>query len=356
MKTRRSRRSAAALTLLAAVLAVLTAAATALAAPPREVSQPTLEGGPFRQGSTVTAGNGVWSNSPTSFTYQWLRCDANGAACGNIAGATNQNYRLVQADVGRTVLVRVTARNADGGRTANSKPSPVIGDNRAPQAVGEPTISGTAAVGQQLTASPGTWSNIPDRYTYQWQQCDSAGAACAVIAGATGTVFGVRSADLGKTIRVEVTAINPFGRTRKTSNATGIVRASGGGGGGTAVSITNVSLPDRLVISAVSFSPSAIRNRSDLVTMRVRVSDTRGRLVQGALVLAEAIPFGRVNTSAETASDSNGIATITFRPTLRLPIVRNTAVQFFLRARKSGENVLAGVSTRRLVQVRIIPG
>ena len=357
MNTRRSRRSAAALTLLAAVLAVLTAAATALAAPPRELSQPTLEGGPFRQGSVVIAGNGVWSNSPTSFTYQWLRCDANGAGCGNIAAATNQRYRLVQADVGRTVLVRVTARNADGARTANTKPSPVIGDNAAPRAVVEPSISGTAAVGQQLTANPGTWTNIPDRYTYQWQQCDAAGAACAAIAGATGTVFGVRSADLGRTLRVEVSAINPFGRTPRTSNATGIVRATGGGGGGgTAVSITNVSLPDRLVITAVSFSPSAIRNRSDLVTMRVRVNDTRSRLVQGALVLAEAIPFGRVNTSAETATDSNGVATLTFRPTIRLPIVRNTAVQFFLRARKAGENVLAGVSTRRLVQVRIIPG
>lgn len=355
MKTRRSRRSAAALTLLAAFLVVLTAAATALAAPPRENSQPTLEGGPFRQGSTVIAGNGVWSNSPTSFTYQWLRCDANGAACGNIAGATNQRYRLVQADVARTVLVRVTARNADGARTANSKPSPVIGDNAAPRPVVEPSVSGTPAVGQELTANPGTWTNIPDRFAYQWQQCDSAGAACAAISGATGSIFGVRSADLGRTLRVEVTAINPFGGTRKTSNATGIVRASAGGGG-TAVAIANVSLPDRLVISAVSFSPTAIRNRSDLVTMRVRVSDTRNRLVQGALVLADAIPFGRVNTSPETATDSNGIATITFRPTIRLPIVRNTALQFFLRARKAGENVLAGVSTRRLVQVRVVPG
>jgi hypothetical protein len=90
--------------------------------------------------------------------------------------------------------------------------------------------------------------------------------------------------------------------------------------------------------------------------MRVRVTDTRNRLVQGALVLADAIPFGRVNTSAETATDANGIATITFRPTIRLPIVRNTAVQFFLRARKAGEDVLAGVSTRRLIQVRVVPG
>ena len=212
------------------------------------------------------------------------------------------------------------------------------------------------AVGQELTANPGTWTNIPDRFTYQWQQCDPAGAACAAIAGATGSIFGVRSADLGRTLRVEVTAINPHGRTRKTSNATGVVRATPTGGAGTVVSIASISLPERLVISAVTFSPSAIHNRREVVTMRVRVTDTRARLVQGALVLAEGVPFGRVNTSAETTTDSTGIATITFRPTARLPIVRNTAVQFFLRARKAGENVLAGVSTRRLVQVRVVPG
>lgn len=356
MSKRRAWRSGAGLTLLATILTALTAAATALAAVPREVSQPTLEGGPFRQGSTVTAGNGVWANSPTSFTYQWLRCDANGNGCGNISGATSRGYKLVQADVDRTVLVRVTARNADGSRTANSKPSPVIGDNAAPRVVSEPSISGQAAVGQQLTANPGTWKNIPDRFAYQWLQCNSAGGGCAAIGGATGSVFGVRSDDVGRTIRVEVTAINPFGRTRRTSNATGIVQSTPTGGSGTVVSIANVSLPDRLVISAVSFSPSAIRNRREIVTMRVRVTDTRNRLVQGALVLAEGIPFGRVNTSAETSTDARGIATITFRPTIRLPLRRNTAVQFFLRARKAGENVLAGVSTRRLVQIRIAPG
>jgi hypothetical protein len=58
----------------------------------------------------------------------------------------------------------------------------------------------------------------------------------------------------------------------------------------------------------------------------------------------------------EVATDANGIATMQFRPTARLPIRSGTAVQFFLRARKAGENVLAGVSTRRLVQIRIVPG
>jgi hypothetical protein len=355
MTKRRTWRAGAGAALLVTILAALVAAATALAAPPRELSQPTIEGDSFRQGSTLAAGNGVWSGNPTSFAYQWLRCDANGNACGSINGATSRTYRLAQADVDRTVLVRVTARNADGARTANSKPTQVIGDNAAPRLVTEPSISGEPIVGQELNAIPGVWKNIPDRYTYQWQQCNNAGGACVAISGATGSIFGVRSADVGKTLRVEVTAINPFGRTRKTTNATGIVQATPTGGAGTVVSIANVSLPERLVISTVTFTPSAIRNRRDVVTMRVKITDTRNRLVQGALVLAEGIPFGRVNTSAETSTDSRGIATITFRPTARLPMIRNTAVQFFLRARKAGENVLAGVSTRRLVQVRIVP-
>jgi hypothetical protein len=120
------------------------------------------------------------------------------------------------------------------------------------------------------------------------------------------------------------------------------------------VPVTSVSLPNRLVISAFASTP--IRNRTDAITMKIRVSDTRGRLVSGALVLASGIPFGRVTTAPEATTDSNGIATISVRATVRLPLRRGTAVQFFLRARKAGDDILAGVSSRRLVQVQVIPG
>ncbi len=360
MRKHNSRRFAATWSLLAAVLVGLVAAATALAAAPRSTSPPTLEG-TFREGSTLTTGNGIWANSPTSFTYQWLRCDANGNACANIAGATTNSYKLVQADVARTVLSQVTARNADGSTTANSKPSPVIADNTAPKNTKEPTISGSPVVGETLTADEGTFTGGPDRFRYQWKQCDTNGSACVSIAGATGKTYGVRSADVGKRLRVEVTAINNKGQSTAVSNATAVVRASGttpppGGGGGNAVPVSSVSLPDRLVTSAVSFAPTAIRNRFDVVTLKVRVSDTRGRLVQGALVYATGVPFGLITTMPETATGSDGIATLQFRPTARLVIRGGTAVQIFLRVRKPGDNVLAGVSSRRLVQVRIVPG
>jgi len=82
----------------------------------------------------------------------------------------------------------------------------------------------------------------------------------------------------------------------------------------------------------------------------------RGRLIQGAPVLATGIPFGRVTETPEGITDANGIATIAFRPTARLPFLRGASVVFFLRARKPGENPLAGVSTRRLVQITVRPG
>lgn len=354
MKSLTGRRAAATSTLLAAVLVGLLAATTATAAPPREVSQPTLEGSAFYDGRTVRAGTGIWANSPTSFSYRWLRCDAAGDNCANIANATSASYRLRQADVGRTVRALVTARNADGSRTANSRQSPVVGDNVAPRNTAAPSISGSAVVGGQLTAVEGSWANAPRRFGYQWQQCDASGGGCGAIAGATGKIYGVRTADAGRTLRVEVTAVNPFGQRTATSAQTGIVRAVGTGGG-TSVSVANVALPVRLVITAVSFSPTTIPNRRTTMTMRVRVNDTLGRLVSGALVHASGIPFGRVTTMPETATDANGVATLRFRATTRLPIQRNTALQVFLRARKPGENPLAGVSTRRLVQVRISP-
>jgi len=355
MRKQNRRKFTAISSLLAVVLIGLVAAATALAAAPRTTSPPTLEG-TFRQDSTLQTSNGLWANTPSSFTYQWQRCDSNGNACANITGATNNSYKLVSADAGQTVRTLVTAKNADGSSTANSKPSPVIADNTAPKNTALPTISGSAIAGEELTADPGAFTGAPDRYTYRWNRCDTAGSAC-VSTSSTGKVYGVRTADVGKTLRVEVTAINDKGRSTAVSNATAVVRASGSPPPSeNAVAVANVSLPDRLVTSAVSFSPTAIHNRYDLVTLSIRVSDTRGRLVQGALVYATGVPFGTITTMPETPTGSNGVATLQFRPTARLTIRGGSAVQLFLRVRKPGDNVLAGVSSRRLVQVRIVPG
>jgi hypothetical protein len=68
-------------------------------------------------GQTLSASTGSWTNAPTSYAYQWRRCDSAGAACVNV-GAGASSYVLSAADVGATVRVVVTASNASGPSAA----------------------------------------------------------------------------------------------------------------------------------------------------------------------------------------------------------------------------------------------
>jgi hypothetical protein len=73
--------------------------------------------GTAQVGLTLTSTTGNWTNSPTSFAYQWARCDAAGANCAPIVGATSSAYTLTAAEVGATVRVSVTASNRLGPST-----------------------------------------------------------------------------------------------------------------------------------------------------------------------------------------------------------------------------------------------
>jgi hypothetical protein len=186
-------------------------AAARTAAVPQNTSPPTI-GGTAREGNTLAARNGTWTNAPTSFAYQWQRCGADGTGCADISGATSQTYTLAAADADHTVRVQVTAKNADGQTTASSAPTAVVSSRSAPVNTARPTISGTPKVGEELTASNGTWSGGVTSFTYQWQRCTSS-SNCANVDGATARTYGVRTADVGDTLRVGVTAHNASGST-----------------------------------------------------------------------------------------------------------------------------------------------
>jgi streptogramin lyase len=68
-----------------------------------------------------TTTTGGWTNEPTSYAYQWQRCNATGGECVNISGATSSTYTPVEADVEHTLVVKVTATNSNGSATAYSK-------------------------------------------------------------------------------------------------------------------------------------------------------------------------------------------------------------------------------------------
>ena len=181
-------------------------------------------------GATLTTSNGNWSNSPTGYTYEWRRCDATGANCSSIAGATSPNYVLAASDAGRTLRAVVTASNPAGSASATSNPSAVVvaapPARNAPVNTALPALSGTAQVDATLTASTGSWSNSPTGYAHQWRRCDSAGANCASIAGATSANYSPVAADVGTTLRAVVTASNAGGSTAATSNASAVVVGS----------------------------------------------------------------------------------------------------------------------------------
>jgi glucose/arabinose dehydrogenase len=95
-------------------------------APPRNTTPPAITG-PTMVGKTIKTSTGSWAGStPISFTYQWRRCDASGAACVDVPGANASKYTLVTADAGRTMRVTVTATNIVGSGSATSAPSAVI--------------------------------------------------------------------------------------------------------------------------------------------------------------------------------------------------------------------------------------
>lgn len=189
---------------------------------PKPTALPTISGTPA-VGQTLTATTGTWSGKPTGFTYQWERCDVAGASCTSIAGATAQTYVVADADIGATLRVAVTARNASGSRTAPSVPTAVVQAAGAPVSTSPPTISGTPQVGQTLTAGTGAWTGGPASFAFQWQRCDASGVSCVDIGGATGGTYVVGSADVGSTLRVVVTATNAAGSASASSAPTAAV-------------------------------------------------------------------------------------------------------------------------------------
>jgi hypothetical protein len=108
--------------------------------------------GTATQGQRLSTTNGTWTNSPTSYAYQWRRCDSAGNNCSNISGATSSTYTLVYADAGSTLRVVVTATNAYGSGAATSAQYPASGTvtGLAPVNTVLPVISGTATQGQTL--------------------------------------------------------------------------------------------------------------------------------------------------------------------------------------------------------------
>ena len=179
-------------------------------APPTNTSAagaPTISGTPqveqtlAADTSSITDEDGL---DNVSYSYQWI------AGGTDIEGATGSSYTLTASEQGKTIQVKVTfTDDADNGESLTSVATdPVAAVEQANNAAtGLPSISGTAQVGETLTANT---SNIDDQngldnvsYSYQWVRND--GTDDTDIAGETSSTYTLVDADQGQTIRVKVT-------------------------------------------------------------------------------------------------------------------------------------------------------
>jgi len=206
--------------------------ATVTASPPAAPTSstaPAVTGQPV-QGQTLTTNNGSWTGNPTSYTYHWQDCNTSGASCANISGATSTTYTLQASDVGDTIRSVVTATNAGGSTPSSSGPTATVTAPApaAPTNSTAPTVTGQTVQGQTLTTTNGGWTGSPTSYTYKWQDCNSSGASCANISGATFTTYTLQASDVGSTIRSVVTGTNAGGSTPASSAPTGAVTSGAG--------------------------------------------------------------------------------------------------------------------------------
>jgi hypothetical protein len=190
------------------------------AAVPVPTVAPLVTGDPT-VGSSLTADPGTWSDPAATFTYAWLRCDGNGA-CAQIDGATDSTYILAADDLGYWVGVEVTATGLSGSGSADSNLVGPVVLTAPPSLVIAPSISGDATVGSSLTADPGTWSDPAATFTYAWLRCTGNGG-CIPIDGATDPTYILTNDELGRSVRVEVTAANAGGTTTAQSPPIGPV-------------------------------------------------------------------------------------------------------------------------------------
>ncbi|MGZ4201674.1 MAG: C1 family peptidase [Thermoleophilaceae bacterium] len=200
-------------------------------APPVNDDPPTI-GGSANVGNSLSESHGDWTNSPTTYTYQWQRGDAAGANFADIAGETGRTYKVSAADVGHTIRVEEWAGNAagTGGPTASEAtvvvPVPPTPPPSPPVNTAAPTIRGRVEAQSMLSEVHGDWSNAPASYSCQWQRGDGSGANFVDITGATGQNYEIATGDGGHTIRVEEWAKNDGGTGGPAaSSATSVVPA-----------------------------------------------------------------------------------------------------------------------------------
>jgi len=232
-----------------------------------------------------------------------------------------------------------------------------------------PTIAGTAQEGKTLTANRGTWDNTPTDYDYFWRRCGAGGGNCANISGAHALTYTLKAVDVGNRLRFRVVAKNADGPTTADSAPTDVIekasgppttttttpsRGNGCPAGGNPDQVAGITSPASLILDTLTSNPSVVTAGVDTLVVRFHVTSTCGGPVQGALVYATATPFNQFSIPPEVPTGADGWAELRFQRLSGFPASsKQQLLAMFVRARKPGESLLGGISTRRLVSIRV---
>ena len=301
----------------------LTSAATATvsaAANTPATGAPTITG-TAQVGQTLTAGTTAIMDADgltsVSYTYQWIRVATDNTET-NISSAAASTYMLVAADQGTTLKVRVSfTDDANNPETLTSAATATVSAAANTLATGAPTITGTAQVGQTLTAGTTAIMDADGltsvSYTYQWIRVATDNTETNISSAAASTYMLV-AADQGTTVKVTVSFTDDANNPETlTSAATATV---GAGAVATAPTVTDVAvtstpasgttyyLAGEVIEFTVTFSAPVTVTATPKFAFRLGAATRQAAYASGsgsaALVFARTVQAGEV--------DSNGIS------------------------------------------------
>lgn len=190
---------------------------------------------------TLSCSTGTWSNSPTSYAYQWQ------FGTTNISGATSNTYVVDAAYVGSTIRCIVTATNAGGSISANSNStSAVIANVPLAPTIGTATATSSSTANVTFTAPSSNGGATITTYT----ATSSPGGITGTLSQSGSGTISVSGLTAGTAYTFTVTATNSAGTSSASSASNSITTPvawdmllMGGGGGGvdTATNITIAS-------------------------------------------------------------------------------------------------------------------
>ncbi|HEX4442366.1 MAG TPA: hypothetical protein VHZ81_02230 [Galbitalea sp.] len=159
---------------------------------------PTINQASAVIGDTLSVDPGTWTAPDATFSYEWLRSTSQTV----IKGATQSTYTLQPADIGQYIHAIVKATSFGYGQANTPTAGVVPNDGTMPDPSVAPTISGVTAVGQTLTANPGTWPLSGTTFGFQWQVF--AGSAWIDMDSGTGRTVVVNGDDYSASAQIRV--------------------------------------------------------------------------------------------------------------------------------------------------------